>query len=165
MERNLNSKEARQKFKKIAEEVNICMFITSTDQQESARPMTTIEVEDDGTLWFFTHRSSGKVHELNSDHVVHLFYAHPGKESYMDVWGLANAVADREKIKKLWKPRIQAWFPGGEDDPDLCLLKVKPNYAYYWDRENGKMIKFMTIITAVATGDRVAEDVEGTLEL
>jgi general stress protein 26 len=141
------------------------MFITSTDQNESARPMATIHTDDDGTLWFFTHRASGKVHELNIDHVVHLIYAHPGKNTYMDVWGLANVVADREKIKELWKPVVKAWFPDGVDDPQLCLLKVKPKDAYYWDYETGKMVEFMKMMTAVVTGEPVADAVEGTLEL
>src|SRR5688572_14591981 len=142
MERNLESIEALQKFKDIVEEVNVCMFITSTTQNESARPMATIHTEDDGALWFFANRNSGKIHELNTDHVVHLVYSHPGKNAYIDVWGLANVVADREKIKELWKPSVKAWFPEGPDAPGLCLIKVKPNDVYYWDQENGRMIEF-----------------------
>lgn len=165
MERNLESAEALEKLKEIVEAVNVCMFITSPDQNESARPMATIHTGDDGTLWFFTNRTSGKVHELNVDHVVHLIYAHPGKNAYMDVWGLANVVADRQKIKELWKPMVKAWFPEGEDDPQLCLLKVKPNDVYYWDNENGKMVEFVKVMTAVVTGKPVADAVEGSLEL
>lgn len=165
MERNLTSEEAQKKFKDLVEEVGICMFITSTDQNESARPMATIHTDEDGTLWFYTHRSSGKIQELNADHVVHLLYAHPGKDTYLDVWGTANMVTDREKVKELWKPMVKAWFPGGQDDPDLCLLKVKPNDVYYWDTESGRMVEFIKILTSAATGKRMAEGVEGSLEL
>src|SRR5688572_23672836 len=116
MEKNLERMEALQKFREIVDEVRVCMFITSTSQNESARPMATIHTEEDGTLWFFANRNSGKVHELNTDHVVHLVYAHPGKNVYLDVWGLANVVADRQKIKELWAPGVKAWFPEGPDD-------------------------------------------------
>jgi len=141
------------------------MFITSTDQNESARPMATIHTDGDGTLWFYTHRSSGKILELQKDHVVHLLYAHPGKSSYMDVWGVANVVTDRQKVKELWNPIVKAWFPGGVNDPELCLLSVKPNYVYYWDNESGKMVEFLKIVSSVVTGKRMAEGVEGNLEM
>ena len=164
MEKNLESLEALQKFKEIVEEVTVCMFITSTSQNESARPMATITTDSDGTLWFFANRTSGKVHELNTDHVVHLIYAHPGKNAYMDVWGLANVVADRQKIKELWDPQVKAWFPAGPDDAGLCLIRVKPNDAYYWDNESGQMIEFMKLMTAVVTGKPASDTVEGSLE-
>ena len=165
MEKNLESLEALQKFKDIIAEVQVCMFITSTTQNEIARPMATIHMEEDGTLWFFANRTSGKVHDLNTDHVVHLVYAHPGKSAYMDVWGLANVVADRQKLKEMWKPMVKAWFPNGPDDVALCLIKVKPNDAHYWDNESGRMIEFMRLMTAVVTGEPVGDSVEGSLEL
>ena len=165
MENNLQNTQALDKFREIIEEVNVCMFITSTSQNESARPMATIRTDDDGTLWFFVNRDSGKVHEMKIDHVVHLVYAHPGKNSYMDVWGLANVVADRDKIKELWKPEIKNWFPQGPDDANLCLVKVQPNDAYYWDQDNGRMVEFMKMMTSVVSGQPVADAVEGSLEL
>jgi general stress protein 26 len=165
MEKNLNNEDAKQKFRKIANDVNICMFITSPDDDQSSRPMATIQVDDDGTLWFYTHKSSGKTAQIENDHDVHLVYSHPGKNSYMDVWGKGNVVEDRRKIEELWNPIVKAWFPDGVDDPDLCLLKVSPYAAYYWDTETGKMVQFIKILTAAVTGKRLAEGQEGSIEI
>jgi general stress protein 26 len=165
MKKDLTSKDALEKYKKIAEEVNICMMITSPDSDESSRPMATIRVDDDGTTWFYTHKSSAKISELNHEKAVHLVYAHPGKDSYMDVWASGEIVEDRGKIRELWKPIIKAWFPNGVDDPDLCLLKINPSSAYYWDSETGKMIEFGKMIASVVTGKRLAEGVEGNLNV
>jgi len=165
MEKNLQNEEAVKKLQKLVNEVNTCMFITRPEDEQSSRPMATIKAEDDGTLWFFTHRSSGKTSEIGIDKDVHLVYAHPGKDSYLDLWGTGSVVNDRDKIKELWNPIVKAWFPGGVDDPDLCLLRVRPNTAYYWDSETAKMVEFFKIITSAVTGKRLAEGAEGNLNL
>jgi general stress protein 26 len=34
----------------------------------------------------------------------------------------------------------RAWFPDGVDDPEICLLRVKVDSAYYWDSGTNKMV-------------------------
>lgn len=166
MEKNLDEQEAVKKFKKLAEEIRVCMFITNTNaDDEHTRPMSTIEVEENGTLWFFTDIRSIKIEEVAADKEVHLTYAHPGKESYMDVWGSAKVVTDKQQIKDKWSPIIKAWFPDGVDDPNIALLKIKPNQCYYWDAETGKMIQFLKMAAAAITGKRLADGKEGKLHL
>jgi general stress protein 26 len=166
MEKNLKQQEAVKKFKKLAEDVRVCMFITNTNaEDEHTRPMSTIEVEEDGTLWFFTDIRSIKIEEVAADKEVHLTYAHPGKESYMDVWGSAKVVTDKQQIKDKWSPIIKAWFPDGVDDPNIALLKIKPNQCYYWDAETGKMVQFLKMAAAAITGKRLADGKEGKLIL
>lgn len=165
MEKNLAREEAIKKFKKLVEDINICMFITKPNSQESSRPMATMKVENDGTLWFFTNRSSGKTGELDFDDNVHLVYAHPGKDSYIDVWGVGEVVYDETKIRELYSPIIKAWFPGGVDDPEICLLSVRPQSVYYWDSGSGKMVEFFKMVASAVTGKRFAEGEEGTLRI
>ncbi|MFN2439904.1 MAG: pyridoxamine 5'-phosphate oxidase family protein [Chitinophagaceae bacterium] len=166
MEKNLDNKKALKKFKKLVEKIRICMFITSsTTEQEHTRPMATIEVEDDATLWFFTDIRSIKVEEVSIDKIVHLTYAHPGKESYLDVWGKASVVTDKQQIKDKWSPLVKAWFPDGVNDPNISLLKVQPTECYYWDNETGKMVEFFKMAVSIVTGQRLPEGPEGKLSL
>ena len=166
MEKNLQQEEALKKFKKLADEIRVCMFITNNSgEHEHTRPMATIETEDNGTLWFFTDIRSIKVEEVTTDRQVHLTYAHPGKESYMDVRGTASVVTDKKQIKDKWSAFVKAWFPNGVDDPNLALLKVQPQQVYYWDAETGKMVQFLKIAAAVVTGKQLAEGAEGKLTL
>ncbi len=102
---------------------------------------------------------------MAADKEVHLTYAHPGKESYMDVWGSAKIVTDKQQIKDKWSPIIKAWFPDGVDDPNIALLKIKPNQCYYWDAETGKMVQFLKMAAAAITGKRLADGKEGKLIL
>jgi general stress protein 26 len=165
MEKDLQNKEALSKFKKLVEDIRICMFITNNKQEDHTRPMATIEVEDDGTLWFFTDIRSVKVEEVATQSDVHLVYAHPGKESYLDVWGTGEVVKDKQAIKDKWEPMVKAWFPNGQDDPNLGLLKIKPEQMYYWDAETGKMVHFLKIAASVVTGAKLAEGSEGKLSI
>ena len=166
MEKNLGNKEALEKLKKLVEEINICMFITNTrGDQEHTRPMATIEVEDNGLLWFYTDVRSIKVEEVTMQREVHLVYAHPGKSSYLDVWGSAEIVTDRQQVIDKWSPVVKAYFPDGANDPNLALLKVQPVEAYYWEAESGKMIHFLKMAASVVVGKRLAEGAEGSLNL
>ncbi|MGN6193598.1 MAG: pyridoxamine 5'-phosphate oxidase family protein [Ginsengibacter sp.] len=165
MEKNLENDEAAKKFKKLVMDINVCMFITNNRENNHTRPMATIKVEDNGSLWFFTDVRSIKVEEVSAENTVHLVYAHPGKESYMDVWGKADVITDKKIIKDKWKPLVKAWFPNGVDDPNLALLKVQPNNIYYWDAETGKMVAFLKIAASAVTGKQLAEGAEGKLKV
>jgi general stress protein 26 len=166
MEKNLDATPALKKFKELVEEVKTCMFITNTTgDDEHTRPMATIETEDDGTLWFFTDARSIKVEEVNKQHAVHLVYAHPGKSTYLDVWGSAEIVTDRQQVIDKWSPIVKAWFPDGIADPNLALLKVQPYEAYYWEAESGKMVEFFKMAASIVTGKRLAQGTEGSLNI
>lgn len=167
MEKNLQNEQALEKFKSLVKDVNICMFITNNhnEAETHTRPMATVNVEDDGTLWFYTDIRSIKVEEVETDHDVHLVYAHPGKDSYLDVWGKASVVKDKDKLKEKWTPMVKVYFSDGVDDPNLALLKVKPQDCYYWDNESGKMVYFLKAAASIVTGKRLAEGEEGKLKL
>ena len=165
MEKNLHEAEALKKFIKLVKDINICMFITNHEEKDHTRPMATIEVDENGMLWFFTDLRSMKVEEVSEQHHVHLVYAHPGKESYLDVWGDAYISRDKEQIKEKWSPIVKAWFPKGEDDPNLALLQVRPRDVYYWDAESGKMVAFLKMAAGAVTGKRLAEGTEGKLSV
>ena len=165
MEKNLQSEEALQKFKKLVDDIKVCMFITNHSETDHTRPMYTIETDENGTLWFFTDIRSIKVEEVSQEKNVHLVYAHPGKDSYLDVWASASVITDRQTIQGKWTPFVKAWFPNGVADPNIALLKVQPRNVYYWDAEAGKMISFLKIVVGAFAGKRVAEDAEGKLAI
>ncbi|MGZ5189811.1 MAG: pyridoxamine 5'-phosphate oxidase family protein, partial [Flavisolibacter sp.] len=72
---------------------------------------------------------------------------------------------DKKNIKDKWTPMMKAWFHHGVDDPNLCLLKVKPQNVYYWDAQHGKMISILKMVVAAVTGKNIVEDVQGKLSV
>jgi len=167
MKEDLQQEKGMEKFKSMVEEIRTCMFITgsTTGEHDHTRPMATADVEDDGTLWFFTDIRSLKVKELNEEQEVHLVYSHPGKESYLDVWGKGSIVKDKVIMKEKWIPPVKVFFPDGLEDPNLTLLKVKPNQVYYWDSGTNKMVSMVKMAAALVFGKEVADAKEGSISI
>ncbi|RYY99884.1 MAG: hypothetical protein EOO11_03460 [Chitinophagaceae bacterium] len=167
MEKHLQNEEAQAKLKKLVEEIRVCMFITNADDAvDHTRPMSVVDVDSDGKLWFFTDIRSIKVEEVATSRKVHLTFAHPGKESYLDLWGASHVVTDRALIKEKWNPIVKAWFPNGPEDPNVALLHVHPERCYYWDAETGKMVQFLKMAVGAVTGNsKIAGSAEGKLSL
>lgn len=166
MEKNLSNEEALNKFVTLVKDIETCMFITNTSEEhDHTRPMATVDVDEDGTLYFFTDIRSIKVEEVSMHKRVHLVYAHPGKESYLDVWGKAQVLTDRGLIAEKWSPIVRAYFPQGKDDPNIALLKVRPHDVYYWSAEAGKMVSFLKMAVSAITGKRPDQAASGDLNL
>ncbi len=144
--------------------IRIAMMTTVDEKDGSlrSRPMATQEMEFDGDLWFFTHASAPKVDDVQRDQQVNISYAKPDDNLFVSVTGTAQLVRDRQKINELWKPFLKAWFPKGNDDPDLALLKVNVESAEYWDAPSGIMGNLYSAAKGLATGGKAnsAEDVK-----
>lgn len=155
--------EGLAKLKEMVDGIHTCMFLTSASGQNHVRPMATIKSDQNGDLWFFSELNSEKVSDIKIDNAVQLLYSHPGKDAYLDIKGNAYVETNREKIKELWSPLVKAWFPKGVDDANLCLVKVEPDSAYYWDSGNNKMTFLLKTVAAVVSGKKLEEGEEGVL--
>ena len=104
-----NTIEGVEKLKELVGAINICLFCTDlkTDQGATCRPMGAQEVDDDGAIWFFSDINSGKNQEIEQDRHVQLFFAHPGKSSYLVVNGEAEVILDKKKTEELWTPLVK----------------------------------------------------------
>ena len=155
-----------QKLADLIENIQIAMLTTAgTDGRLYSRPMATQQEKFAGKLWFFTQRHSGKVNEIQHDQQINLSYAAPDKNRYVSVAGRAALSADREKMKELWSPVFNAFFPDGLDDPELALLEVEVESAEYWDAPSSAVVKLVGFVKAVATGKTYQPGENRTLNL
>lgn len=150
---NLTNAEGKSKLKELAKAADICFFTTNLTQLPlAAVPMSTLDADDDGDLWFFSRDDSDKNKDIEQDKRVQLFYANNGSAEFLSVYGTATIIRDKEKAKELWTPIAKAWFEDGADDPHLTIIKVTPSEAYYWDTKYNKMITLLQITVAAITG-------------
>jgi general stress protein 26 len=153
-------------FEALKEKIKDIKFASLTtlelDGDLHSRPMSTHDVDADGTLWFLTYKNSNKVREIQANNRVSLSYADHSADTYVAASGTAQVVDDRQKIHELWNDGLKAWFPDGPDDPNITLLRVKPHQAEYWDRPGGKMMTLFEMAKAALTGqpDQSARDVK-----
>jgi general stress protein 26 len=156
------------KVAELIKDINIAMLTTEAeDGMLHSRPMATQKSDFDGTLWFFTGLSTGKVSEIDWNPEVNLSYAEPKDTRYVSLSGSAEILHDRAKIREFWSDIYKAWFPQGIDDPDLCLMKVEVSFAEYWDVPSGKMVQVFGFLKALATGERLKMEGEshGVVEI
>ena len=149
----------RTKLQDLLQDFGVAILVTRTPEGHlRGRPMALAEVEPGGTIWFVTDRHAGKVDELQRDD--HVAVTMQSKTTFVSLSGRAATVDDRAKLGRLWKVEWKAWFPGGQDDPNIVLLRVDGHAGEYWDNSGTSGLKYLIEAgKAILTGSR--PDVEG----
>jgi general stress protein 26 len=115
------------------------------------RPVQTLRVDEDETLWFFTDWSAPKIDEIRHDVRVSLGYADPANNVYVAISGAASLLRDPQKAKELWSIEQRAYYPKGPEDERLALLRVRIDRAEYWIAP-GRMSHLVAAAKATVTG-------------
>jgi len=150
----------------LIKDVEIAMLTTTqADGKLVSRPLGTQQVEFDGDLWFATEADSEKVAEIKANPRVNVAYASSGGNTYVSVSGRASIVADKAKIAELWSPAMNLFFPGGKDDPNLRLIRVRAESAEYWDGPGTALGKALYLLVASVSDDPGAMSDNETLQI
>ena len=164
--KDLSGNEGLQKMKELVKEIDFCMFCTNLDEQPfSTRPMSTRDVDDQGNIWFFSKADSNKNLEIKQDDKVQLLYAKPGNSEFISVYGEADIIKDRKKAEELWSAWAKTWFNEGVDDPELTIIRVRPEEVRYWDTKHNKMVSLLKIVAGAISGKESDDGVEGNIRL
>ena len=142
----------------LVKDIRFAMLTTTdADGTLTARPMTTVQKQFDGSLWFFTSKSSPAAVAVGSNAEVGVQYVDTHADVYVSLSGTATLERDRVRMEGLWSPPVKAWFPEGIDDPDLVLLRVDVHKAEYWDVKESKPVQLFKMAKAVIKGERVQD--------
>ena len=60
---------------------------------------------------------------------------------------------------------FKAWFPGGEDDPAIAVLKVSVTEAQYWEASSSKLVVGIKYLAAAVTGGGANVGTHGSIKL
>lgn len=162
---NLEHRDALKKLRSLVEDIKTCMLTTNMDFLPlNVRPMHTLEIDDTGNIWFFNSKDSMQYTDIQNDNRVQLFYADPQKTEFLSIYGTASLSQDQEKIDALWNPMAKAWF-SGKEDPDLSVLRIAPQDAYYWDTKHNKLVTLIKMAASAAGKGRGADGVKGKLKV
>ena len=154
--KELSGHEGQAKIAELIKEIRIAMMTTvAKDGTMSSRPMAVQDKPFNGTLWFLTRRGSEKINELEGDRHVTLTFAEPKDSKYIVLKGVASVSEDRAKIKELWNPMYKAWFPKGENDPDIAVLRVEVSEGDYWEASGSKLVMLVKYAAAAVTRGKV----------
>jgi general stress protein 26 len=132
--------DAIQVVASMIKDIPVAMLTTTGLGRLRSRPMVTQRPAFDGSLWFVTAREAGKTGEIRDRQAVHVTFVSPADNHYVWMSGSASLVDDSTLLKRLWHPGYLPWIPGGPDDPNVALIRVRVEEAGYWDDRTGRMM-------------------------
>lgn len=146
---------------RLIDDIPIAMLATvEADGTLASRPMTALEMDANGALWFFTDLRSSKVEHLR---VANLSFSDRPHGTYVSLSGRGEIDTDRARIERLWTSFALPWFPDGPDSPNLALLKFIPDTADYWDAPNSRMVRTLGVIAAIVAKRPLGMGEQGSL--
>ena len=108
------------------------VMVGPADGSAHSEPLTAQLDEDQvDTLFFF----AGKDNRLAGGGKAMAQFVAKGHDFFACLSGDIRQDNDRAMIDKLWNSQVEAWFPGGKDDPDLALLRFDIDGAELWETD------------------------------
>ncbi len=108
------------------------LMIGLMDSREHHIPLTAQLDEDQvDTLFFFV----GKDNRLIGGGAAMAHFISKGHDYFACLDGTLSIDNDFAMIDKLWNKQVEAWFPGGKDDPNLALLRFDIASAELWETD------------------------------
>lgn len=138
-------------------------MLTTRDEQGmlQAHPLTVQEREFDGDLWFIVGSDAPLAEHVGIDPAVNAAFS--GDSAWLSIAGTATIVHDEARLRALWNPVVEAWFPEGPAASKATLLKVEASSAQYWDSP-GRLATLVSLVTSKVTGEPKGGD-SGTVRL
>ena len=146
----------------LIEGIHVAMLThLQADGALASRPMSPIEMDAQGAIWFFVDVRSEQSEHLR---VLNLSFSDIGHGTYVSLSGMGEIDIDvgRAHIQHLWTPLARPWFPDGPDSESLALLKFVPDCADYWDAPNSRMARAFGVIASVISGTPIGMGERGT---
>jgi general stress protein 26 len=137
----------------IIETVGIAMLTTSFPGGLRARPVEARPDRDAGLIWFVTDLRSGKEHEIEAEHDVGLVFIDAKAKAYLSITARAEVRRDHAKAAEIWKRNDNMWW-NGPDDPNVCVLRVRPLTAELWDGPASAAVAAFEFVKARITGKK-----------
>lgn len=132
---------AQQKLDELIESFETAMLVTSSlEGKPRARPMAIAGHEEGGLLHFVTRVEDEKLDEILRQPEAAITLQ--DKNCFLSLTGKARLESDNQVLRSLWKKSMSAWFPEGEEDPHLALIRFNPEYAEFWDRSGWRQLEF-----------------------
>jgi len=130
-----NPTELKKKFWKELSDSPFLMLQLDADP-DSAAPMTAqLDKDADSAIWFFTTRDS-RFARMGPATAT---FSAKGHDLFARFEGMLTQETSRERLEKQWSNFVEAWFPKGQDDPDLLMMRMDLGNASIWSGELGAM--------------------------
>lgn len=115
------------------------------DGNVETKPMTLLELDERGALWFFCQHLEGDEATRARYQRLNLSFSDEVRSVFVSIIGRGELLRDRARIEALWTPAARGLFPDGPTSGDLALLKVTPERTEYWETVDGLLSEGMPL--------------------
>ncbi len=147
-----NADELKEKFWKALADSPF-VFVSLQGATGDAVPMTAqLDKDANSAIWFFTSKDN----HLATMGPATCTFAGADHEMFARFKGTLVEETSRERLDKQWSNFVEAWFPGGKDDPSLLMLRMDLGEAELWSGDQS-----MLTTAKMALGMDVRDDMAG----
>jgi len=133
----------------LIENLSIAMLTVENDEGGLVtRPMSPLEMDRSGGLWFFTDRRAEMVEHLDS---LKLSFHDEAKATHVSLTGRGELSSDSARVERLWTTSVIPRFPEGRYARNLALLKFVPQSAEYGQAPHTKVVRLFASPQPVAS--------------
>ncbi|MCW4467314.1 pyridoxamine 5'-phosphate oxidase family protein [Glutamicibacter sp. MNS18] len=147
----------------IVDDIKIGMFTTHGAGGLLSRPLTVVEVKENGDLWFFSAADTDLVREIEANSEVNVCFA--GSKKWVSVSGRAQVVREVAKKKQLWNSMVEIFASDGPESPNTVLVHVASDSAEYWENPGGAASIVTNWIKEKISGDGEHPGTSNTVQL
>lgn len=127
---------------------------------DSAAPMTAqLDKDANSAIWFFTYRDN-RFAKLGPATAI---FSSKGHDVFARFHGVLSEETSRERLDKQWDNTVEAWFPGGKDDPKLLMMRMDLGDASIWCGDMSMITVGKMLLGMDVTNDHPGDQVETTL--
>ena len=148
----MNQKDNISRVWDIIEKVGVCMLTTQFAGGLRARPVEARPDRGAGLIFFVTDIRSAKEDEIEAAPDVGLVFIDANDKAYLSITARAGVLRDPDKTRAAWRKTDEVWWPGGPEDPDVCLLQIEPFTAELWDGPASAVVTAFEFAKARLTG-------------
>jgi general stress protein 26 len=152
---HLSGEAAIEKVRDLLEHFRSTMMVsTGASGEIHVRPWGLQGKAEDfeGELWFFVDGRSRAIREIAEGASIQLVFQSDDDNAYLHLTGTAEISTDRAKIGELFTPFMKTWFPEGEDDPNLNLVRFEAERGSFWDSPGGMLQVLAAFTKSLVTG-------------
>ena len=116
-------------------------------------PMSHTLLDGDATIWFITARDTDLAEAVEHGSADASYIVGEGSEGlYAAIHGELVRNNDPDLRDALWSTAVDSWFEGGKEDPQVCVLGLRPARAEIWLTTTSGLSFAYNILRAQVTG-------------
>ncbi len=157
---------SRELIWKHVKSIGTCMMATTrSDGSVRARPMRGVSDKEANAIWFFTDREADKQEDVKRDPRACLTFADTHDQTYVSVSGRIALIDDRAQIAAHWNEGAEIYYPNGQNDNSVMLMKFTAESGEYWDAPSSPIVIAIKFLQAKVSGERPELGTQGAARL